>query len=518
MNNFIWLFIIVILLLITVIVFTKKSKEKFNFIASYNYNRPVKYFRKGRKTKHKNKNQANQLNDTYPECTPDDLSTKGCSQCPPPNPGQDTYCCMNGNPPACSSSGGGPIAGCTPQCVIKYKPPAPVEECTQEQIYQDQCNKCQDGYYCCPSSDPKLAPGCSSTQFPSCTTNQCKYHKPSLRTKRTFSFKNSCQEPVCVGYLGQSASTAGGSYDGGFQLTAGASTTKQFPGDWISGRLWPRTGCDSKCTNCQTGDCGAMSCTRSGDNPASLFEISMDKTVGYDTYDGSLVDGYNVPISVTPTSGSRVPGVDPKYDCTPNSCPSTQLSMANCPPELIKKDSNNNPVGCYSLCHAISDPKNQAILDQRCKSGAISGCPGGYNDLLKNKDLYCCSCGDPKAGCPTSQLPTDPKTGTPINGCAIDGTQKESVSTIKQCCNFGCSPLSDPGKSLPTDESPVCSTANWPTPSGFCQNKGITTAECTYPNLFKKQCPDFYSWQFDDIKSTYQCLNSDYEVEFCPPK
>ena len=141
MNNFIWLFIIVILLLITVIVFTKKSKEKLNFTASYNYNHPVQYFRKGRKNKHKNKNQANQLNDTYPECTPDDLSTKGCSQCPQPSSGQDTYCCMNGNPPACSSPGGGPIAGCTPQCVIKYKPPAPVEECTQEQIYQDQCNK-----------------------------------------------------------------------------------------------------------------------------------------------------------------------------------------------------------------------------------------------------------------------------------------------------------------------------------------------------------------------------------------
>ena len=108
MNNFIWLFIIVILLLITVIVFTKKSKEKLNFTASYNYNHPVQYFRKGRKNKHKNKNQANQLNDTYPECTPDDLSTKGCSQCPQPSSGQDTYCCMNGNPPACSSPGGGP--------------------------------------------------------------------------------------------------------------------------------------------------------------------------------------------------------------------------------------------------------------------------------------------------------------------------------------------------------------------------------------------------------------------------
>ena len=509
MNQYFSLFLIAFLLILTFILFSrKKLSENFTLQTSYNNNNPIKI-----KKRSKKKNKIGSSNDTYPQCTPDQLSKGGCNQCPPPSSGQVTYCCLNGNPPACTPPGGQPIPGCTNQCTISNTPQPIPEECNSEQIYQDKCNQCPDKYYCCPSSDPTQSPGCSETPLSTCTTSQCKYHKPSFRNKRTFTFKNSCQEPVCVGYIGDSA-ISGGQFNGGFQLTAGQTSQKDFPGDWISGRIWPRTGCDSNCSNCQTGDCGGMECQRSGDNPASLFEISMDKNQGFDTYDGSLVDGYNIPISVTPLSGTKVGG-NPKYDCTSNSCPSSKLSLNNCPPELIKKV-NGNPVGCYSLCHAIDDPNNAPILDQRCKTGAISGCPNGISDLQAIKDLVCCSCGEPKDGCPTDQLPKDPKTGTPINGCAVQGDQKESVDLIKKCCRRGCSPYSPPGKSMPQDEEPVCSTTNWPKPVGFCNDKKIATSDCNYPNIFKKQCPDFYSWQFDDLSSTYSCLNSDFEVEFCP--
>ena len=29
-------------------------------------------------------------------------------------------------------------------------------------------------------------------------------------------------------------------------------------------------------------------------------------------------------------------------------------------------------------------------------------------------------------------------------------------------------------------------------------------------------CPEAYSWQFDDNQSTYQCIDGDYQITFCP--
>lgn len=36
-----------------------------------------------------------------------------------------------------------------------------------------------------------------------------------------------------------------------------------------------------------------------------------------------------------------------------------------------------------------------------------------------------------------------------------------------------------------------------------------------HDTLFKRQCPHAYSWQFDDLASTYQCVDADYTITFC---
>lgn len=53
---------------------------------------------------------------------------------------------------------------------------------------------------------------------------------------------------------------------------------------------------------CLTGDCGGvLHCNGAGgDPPASLAEITLDGANGDDFYDISLVDGYNLPLSMTP--------------------------------------------------------------------------------------------------------------------------------------------------------------------------------------------------------------------------
>ncbi len=35
-----------------------------------------------------------------------------------------------------------------------------------------------------------------------------------------------------------------------------------------------------------------------------------------------------------------------------------------------------------------------------------------------------------------------------------------------------------------------------------------------YAAVFNKQCPQAYSWQFNDDQSTYQCRKADYKVSF----
>ncbi|KAG5005631.1 hypothetical protein JHK82_023615 [Glycine max] len=70
-----------------------------------------------------------------------------------------------------------------------------------------------------------------------------------------------------------------------------------------------RHGCifdSSGSGTCITGDCGGkLKCDGvGGAPPASLAEFTLDSQEG-DFYDVSLVDGYNLPVSIFPTGGSR---------------------------------------------------------------------------------------------------------------------------------------------------------------------------------------------------------------------
>lgn len=74
------------------------------------------------------------------------------------------------------------------------------------------------------------------------------------------------------------------------------------PDDW-AGRFWARTGCHFGRGRCDTGDCGdSVECSgRGGAPPATLAEFTFNGYAGDDFYDVSLVDGFNVPISVSST-------------------------------------------------------------------------------------------------------------------------------------------------------------------------------------------------------------------------
>ncbi|XP_013590803.1 PREDICTED: pathogenesis-related protein 5-like, partial [Brassica oleracea var. oleracea] len=139
---------------------------------------------------------------------------------------------------------------------------------------------------------------------------------------RVFTIVNSCNQVVWP------AITPGESFNGGgFELKPGQSMVFNAPVGW-SGRIWGRTGCNFDKTGtgtCETGSCGStLKCSASGKPPASLAEFTLATP---DFYDVSLVDGFNLPMSVTPLNG--------KGNCSVAGCVADL--RPKCPRELAVK-------------------------------------------------------------------------------------------------------------------------------------------------------------------------------------
>lgn len=151
---------------------------------------------------------------------------------------------------------------------------------------------------------------------------------------RIFTIINNCKETIWPGVF------PGANFNGGgFELKPGQSIVYTAPVSW-SGRIWGRTGCNfDKNGNgsCQTGACGiTLKCGASGETPATLAEFTL---ASLDFYDVSLVDGFNVPLVVTPLNG--------KGNCSVAGCDSDLRN--SCPSELAIK-ANGKVIACNNAC------------------------------------------------------------------------------------------------------------------------------------------------------------------------
>ncbi|XP_052196891.1 thaumatin-like protein [Diospyros lotus] len=173
--------------------------------------------------------------------------------------------------------------------------------------------------------------------------------------------------------------------NGGFYLPPGQTKSFQAPGTW-SGRIWARTGCNfSPDSNwepaCETGDCdGQLQCNgKIGLPPVTLVQISLQvdkKKPSF--YDVSLVDGYNLPVSV-----STIPS-DGK--CQIRGC--LKNLKKSCPSELQVLNGRGEVVACSSACLAFDEDKfccrNQYGSPEKCKPSVYSkifkdACPSYYS-------------------------------------------------------------------------------------------------------------------------------------------
>lgn len=180
-----------------------------------------------------------------------------------------------------------------------------------------------------------------------------------IECARIFTIINYCKETIWPAIF------PGENFNGGgFALRSGQAIVFEAPVGW-DGRIWARTGCkfDKKGNgSCETGACGSsLKCQASGQTPASLAEFNLPG--GLDFYDVSLVDGFNLPIVVTPING--------KGNCTVGGC--DMDLRTNCPSELAVK-SNGKVIACRSACDVFN-------TDEYC-------CRGIYGNSVTCKPTF----------------------------------------------------------------------------------------------------------------------------------
>nr|XP_009615320.1 thaumatin-like protein [Nicotiana tomentosiformis] len=128
---------------------------------------------------------------------------------------------------------------------------------------------------------------------------------------------------------------------GGRRLDYGGKWRLQ-PSNGSNGkRIWGRTNCNFDASGrgqCQTGDCnGVLECQAFGTTPNTLAEYSLNQFNNLDFFDISLVDGFNVPMEFSPTSGN----CSVRISCTAD-------IIGQCPNELRIPGGCNNPCTVFN--------------------------------------------------------------------------------------------------------------------------------------------------------------------------
>ncbi|KAI8637679.1 thaumatin, partial [Parasitella parasitica] len=156
---------------------------------------------------------------------------------------------------------------------------------------------------------------------------------PFSQADKSITVKNNCGNVITVGVLtnGVSASLPEQSFD----LTPSASNSFSQSDSW-GGRVWARYHCSGSAGK-DTSKCGVPGAT----DPATLAEFFFKGAGGKDYYDISLVDGYNMAMSIAPSGGA-----------TPNgyTCGTPQCALSDCPKEFAVTDATGNVVACQSAC------------------------------------------------------------------------------------------------------------------------------------------------------------------------
>ena len=294
---------------------------------------------------------------------------------------------------------------------------------------------------------------------------------------RQLHFINECKEPIWVGTTPdhpQDPVLA----DGGFKLGEvdgnNSNKTITLNHSW-KGRFWPRTNCTFEtgtglCPEstdcCASGGCWdkdgkfGLKCSKSG-NVANLMEVTFG-SAGIDVYDNSLVDGWNIPMTMTPVDGT--------YNTSGNSsnhwCRTVgQRFLPTCPSKYMTTFG-----GCQSPCHYAEN------------SGSSDAEQAKVCCVALNKMKH------PNCTCPEK--------------CMKGGFGCSPIGSLTNGCNFPPDMVCDPNSTDPT--------------------RAWDETQKSYIDAVHHGSPRSYAWQFDDRKGIFKCKAKttgdtlQYTITFCP--
>jgi|GEM_PF-2929104 len=332
-----------------------------------------------------------------------------------------------------------------------------------------------------------------------------------VASARTFSFVNNCNYPVWFGFSsgGNSPAPANNNY----QLTANGGTNQvTIPANGWSGVIAGRTNCVNG--SCDTADCGggAGACVHGFSQPATQAEFTLNPT-GTDFYDVEVINGFNIPISITPSATSQA---NNPYFCGSPGAASPSAGLGACSwqfaPPLVEYQWVTNG---GSACAANSD----------CNGGNVCGLSfnPGNTPLLKK------TCGKLLGYWTADQIcGVQRDYGAPFN-CSqtVPGQTGLTWWNLYACVNVGScySPGAQPN---------CCGCVNWDQ-IGISVPASPITQQCraanpnwtgtVQPSLawLKQACPTAYTYPFDDMSSTFTCQSMannnnvvNYTITFCP--
>ncbi|KAI3953417.1 hypothetical protein MKW92_044809 [Papaver armeniacum] len=192
----------------------------------------------------------------------------------------------------------------------------------------------------------------------------------------TFDILNQCNFPVWAAAV---------PVGGGRRLGPNERWTINAPAGTRQARIWGRTNCNfdgSGRGRCETGDCnGLLQCTSFGQPPNTLAEYALNQFNNLDFFDISLVDGFNIPMDFSPTSGCR--GIKCTADIN-GQCPSQLRAPGGCnnPCTVFKTDQyccNSGSCGPTDFSRFFKERCPDAYSYPKDDPTSTFTCPGGTN-------------------------------------------------------------------------------------------------------------------------------------------
>ncbi|WVQ73790.1 hypothetical protein IAR50_003370 [Cryptococcus sp. DSM 104548] len=224
---------------------------------------------------------------------------------------------------------------------------------------------------------------------------------PTTSANRKITISNKCSSSLYLAVGGQGGNVTksdGSAQPGGWEQEPGEYSFIA-PNGWNNGRIWARTGCDKSgdSLTCVIGACGAgtVECdgTEFGKDGATLAEFTLNGYSERDSYDISIVNGYNLPMTITPSDSS----------CTTSSCGAETDILTQCDPYLAFPKGNDKIYSCNSACgnrfqfqdltsgdFVTADPDHSPVCCRQGGTGVASeDCPNTYIPIYKTMKGMC---------------------------------------------------------------------------------------------------------------------------------